>query len=541
MGKKKEKPQKTNKLYSIPDLIDVWQRELLEIIDDENYRFDVRDWRNIARHEGKTPVDGSSRELLFLAQQKIDSLREALKNRLNHFRNEVEWEIEYSGPNIHRVGHRQYDQLIEEIFDQSNSGISREAFLGLFLDRLEQIDPPTQRFAVFVIERFSVGKSFHYAGGQQRHIHPRRWKNFCHEKVRRFSKSALMKKLFDEKPFIQLWRSDYIEGYQNEFRSLLDIKDEAFWMVAAPLPSTNPKIFPDRYLFLLYPEMGDGTRQTPPPGANQETRCVHFLAMAYRNLEHQLRSARQLIAEERDRLLSALAPGILHHEIGHHTRAIAEIAQWQKELSADLWRESQDPDAERMLFLAVQMEEASRRIEDIAHAVNALERRRPNERFLLQSVLKEAGEITRHRLSKQAIQLRHRGLKKPVAMRSDPGLLLLLVVNILLNAANAFQDFQKRPAGGRIIQVRHVPTDDQHLLLYIENNGPPIPTKIKERIFERGFTTRRGGHGQGLYICRIIAQYLGGQLTLAEKTVLPKGMKTGFELYIPLIIKQTYD
>jgi len=528
------KTRKTvKKLYSVPDLVDVWQRELLDIVNDERYNFDIRDWRDIGGHDSKFSIDDYKRELLRRSQKKIDALRETLKNRINHFHNEVEWEIEYSGPTIHRVGHRQYDQLIEEIFEQSNSAISREALLRFFLDRLKQVNPPTNRLAVFVIERLAVGKGFHYSCGQQRQIHPQRWRNYCRGAVKRFGKSAFMTKLFDEQPFIDLWRSDYIEGYNGEFKSILDVKGKAFWMVAAPLPSTNPRAFPDRYLFLLYPEAGGGVRQTPPPGANQESRSVHFLAMAYRNLEHQLRNAHHMIAEERDRLLTGLAPGILHHEIGHHTRAIAEIAQWQKSLAADLWQETGSKDAERMLFLATELEQASSRIEDIAHAVNALERRRPNEKFELQSMLKEAAEITRHRLLQQAIQLRYYDLDEPVAMRSDPGLLLLLVVNIVLNAANAFEEFQKRPGDGRIIQLRRKATVDRRLLLYMENNAPAIPPRIRERIFERGFTTRPGGHGQGLYLCRIIAQYLGGNLSLAEEKALAKGMKTGFVLDIP--------
>ena len=48
------------------------------------------------------------------------------------------------------------------------------------------------------------------------------------------------------------------------------------------------------------------------------------------------------------------------------------------------------------------------------------------------------------------------------------------------------------------------------------DDGPGVPEKDRERIFQRFVTTRPGGNGLGLSTSREIAQAHGGTLTLVE-------------------------
>ena len=51
----------------------------------------------------------------------------------------------------------------------------------------------------------------------------------------------------------------------------------------------------------------------------------------------------------------------------------------------------------------------------------------------------------------------------------------------------------------------------------VRNNGPAIPERVRERLFEPGFTTKASGQGMGLFIVsRTIAQ-LGGRITLESR------------------------
>lgn len=51
----------------------------------------------------------------------------------------------------------------------------------------------------------------------------------------------------------------------------------------------------------------------------------------------------------------------------------------------------------------------------------------------------------------------------------------------------------------------------------VRNNGPEIPEKAREHIFEPGFTTKRTGQGMGLYIVSQTVAEMGGRITLETR------------------------
>ena len=59
------------------------------------------------------------------------------------------------------------------------------------------------------------------------------------------------------------------------------------------------------------------------------------------------------------------------------------------------------------------------------------------------------------------------------------------------------------------------------LQISVEDDGPGIHHRLWERIFEMGFTTRRGeGSGLGLYVTRGLVETLGGRVYVAESHIL---------------------
>jgi len=99
-----------------------------------------------------------------------------------------------------------------------------------------------------------------------------------------------------------------------------------------------------------------------------------------------------------------------------------------------------------------------------------------------------------------------------------------VLVNLVKNAAEAM------PAGGRIALGLH----EFHLgekaapwlVLSVEDNGPGIPRKALDKVFESGYTTRsnHGGggwaaahRGLGLSITRAIVEAAGGRIHAANR------------------------
>ena len=83
--------------------------------------------------------------------------------------------------------------------------------------------------------------------------------------------------------------------------------------------------------------------------------------------------------------------------------------------------------------------------------------------------------------------------------------------NLLLNAQHAAKNQSDRP-GKIIVRVRQ---EEQHIVIYIIDNGLGIPPEIGEKIFDPLFTTKQKGEGtgQGLSISKGIIEKHKGTIT----------------------------
>jgi signal transduction histidine kinase len=117
------------------------------------------------------------------------------------------------------------------------------------------------------------------------------------------------------------------------------------------------------------------------------------------------------------------------------------------------------------------------------------------------------------------------GGDRPVRLTGED--LTRVLVNLVKNAAEAM------PTGGRIalgLHEFHAGAETAPwLVLTIEDNGPGIPAKALEKVFESGYTTRSRGapanggwpgthRGLGLSITRSIVEAAGGRIHAANRT-----------------------
>jgi signal transduction histidine kinase len=93
--------------------------------------------------------------------------------------------------------------------------------------------------------------------------------------------------------------------------------------------------------------------------------------------------------------------------------------------------------------------------------------------------------------------------------RGDRVQLQQVLLNLILNAMEAMA------SGGcqepRLL-IRTELQSSQSLLVSIGDSGPGIALEDRERIFESFYTTKAGGMGIGLSICRSIIDAHGGRL-----------------------------
>lgn len=145
---------------------------------------------------------------------------------------------------------------------------------------------------------------------------------------------------------------------------------------------------------------------------------------------------------------------------------------------------------------------------------------------IVEDALRMQGEILAH----HNIELvREYGKAPPLLV--DRHKVLQILFNLLQNAKHACD---KSNAADKKIVVRIHAGDDQHVSVCLLDNGVGIAAENLTRIFEQGFSTRKGGHGFGLHSSALMAQDMGGTLK-----VFSAGPGTGaaFTLELPLTSK----
>ncbi|MEW5854989.1 MAG: HAMP domain-containing sensor histidine kinase [Myxococcota bacterium] len=119
----------------------------------------------------------------------------------------------------------------------------------------------------------------------------------------------------------------------------------------------------------------------------------------------------------------------------------------------------------------------------------------------------------------------------PLVMRGYPRLLQQMVVDLVLNAADA-------TAGRGMVEVR-VGGDQDGVILEVHDNGTGVPLDKREAIFQPFYTTKADASGLGLLTVKACAESHGGRVEVLDsaslggaclRVLLPRAPKPPFTL-----------
>ena len=138
-------------------------------------------------------------------------------------------------------------------------------------------------------------------------------------------------------------------------------------------------------------------------------------------------------------------------------------------------------------------------------------------------VIVEVLTLARHKVERHGIVVKTSLAAGRCSALGDHVQIQQVVLNLIVNAIEAMVGEE-----GRILSVSTERTDAAFILVSISDSGHGLGPEQAARVFDAFYTTKVGGVGMGLSICRSIIENHGGRMTLSPN--LPRGCAFSFQL-----------
>lgn len=138
------------------------------------------------------------------------------------------------------------------------------------------------------------------------------------------------------------------------------------------------------------------------------------------------------------------------------------------------------------------------------------------------TVIKQILLLSRKTLIRQNIEVKEMIDDDCYINMGSPEALKVILQNIIINAIQAISE-------DGLIDI-FCGRKDETIVVIVKNNGEPIPSELREKIFDPFYTTKADGNGIGLWITRRLTDALGGSVKVLEDD---QNM-TEFEIVLPV-------
>ncbi len=212
----------------------------------------------------------------------------------------------------------------------------------------------------------------------------------------------------------------------------------------------------------------------------------------------------------------------ISHEVNQPLSSIVTSAE-----AGLRWLDREQPDLEEVKLLLERISSSGKRASRIVSALRGMARNAEpvKEPFAIDALIDECIVIIGAELTRRQVGVRLELAPDLPDVIGDRTQILQVVVNLAVNAAQAMADGQ---AWNRTLAIRARLRADEQITVEVEDSGPGVDPKVREKLFESFTTTKETGMGLGLAICRSIVEAHGSGLELQSSLYL--GARFSFSL-----------
>jgi C4-dicarboxylate-specific signal transduction histidine kinase len=175
------------------------------------------------------------------------------------------------------------------------------------------------------------------------------------------------------------------------------------------------------------------------------------------------------------------------------------------------WLDGRSPNLEEVRQALTRIVRDGNRSTEVIDRVRALIKRAPPRREPLEvnGAIREVIELTRGEAVKNGVSVQVELANGLPLVQGDRVELQQVLLNLVVNAVEAMSGTNE---GTRRLLINSTNAESGGVCVSVVDSGPGLAPGTIDRLFEAFYTTKPGGLGLGLCICRSIIEAHGGQL-----------------------------
>ena len=245
---------------------------------------------------------------------------------------------------------------------------------------------------------------------------------------------------------------------------------------------------------------------------------------ARRQAEQKLHEAQAELAHvTRVTALGELAASIAH-EVNQPLAAVVANAA-----AAQRWLDRDTPNLQEARSALMSIVDDGNRAGEVIQRVRGLVSKTTDQKVPLDinEVVNEVIALLHRELFSHRIVLRTELVPALGLVLGDRIQLQQVILNLVVNGIEATQPVTDRP---RKLTIQTHQEQARQILVTVTDNGIGLATQNADRVFDAFFTTKAGGMGMGLSICRSIVESHGGRLSASRN----EGFGATFQFSLPV-------